>query len=95
MMTIATMINQMNDGIHKVADFLMVDDSVHYISPTDKTIDRTKQIVPISRDRFIDLIESIAGDNFTLMESLYGSGYNSYAVEIGANRYYAWYDNDR
>lgn len=95
MMCLANIVYQMNDGIHSVKDFLMVDDSIHRISPKDKTLDLKKQLVPIPRDTFIDIIEPLAGDDFGLMESLYGTGYNSFAMEPCTNRYYAWYDNDR
>lgn len=95
MMCLANIVYQMNDGIHSVKDFLMVDDSIHRISPKDKTLDLKKQLVPIPRDKFIDIIEPLAGDDFALMESLYGTGYNSFAMEPCTNRYYAWYDNDR
>lgn len=84
----------MNDGIHSNHDFLMVDDTVHYLSPKDKKLDLTRQLLPVQRDSFIDAIDPIAGDNWELMESLYGT-YNSFAMEPGTNRYYAWYDNDR
>ena len=84
----------MDDGIHHVGDFLMVDDSVHYRSPKDRTLDLTRQLLPIPRDKFIDTIDSVAGDDWELMESLYGK-YNSFAMEPGTNRYYAWYDNCR
>lgn len=94
MLTIANMISQMNDGIHSNHDFLMVDDTVHYLSPKDKKLDLTRQLLPVPRDSFMDAIDPIAGDNWELMESLYGK-YNSFAMEPGTNRYYAWYDNDR
>lgn len=84
----------MNDGIHSNHDFLMVDDTVHYLSPKDKKLDLTRQLIPVPRDSFIDAIDLIAGDNWELMESLYGK-YNSFAMEPGTNRYYAWYNNDR
>jgi hypothetical protein len=94
MLTLSNIVYQMNDGIHKAHDFLMVDESVHYISPTDKKLDMMKQLLPIPRNSFIDAIDLIAGDDWDLMESLYGK-YNSFAMEPGTNRYYAWYDNDR
>ena len=94
MLTLANIIYQMNDGIHSNRDFLMVDDTVHYLSPKDKKLDMTRQLLPVPRDSFIDAIDPIAGDNWELMESLYGK-YNSFAMEPGTNRYYAWYDNDR
>lgn len=94
MLTLANIICQMNDGIHSNHDFLMVDDTVHYLSPKDKKLDLTRQLLPVPRDSFIDAIDPIAGDNWELMESLYGK-YNSFAMEPGTNRYYAWYDNDR
>lgn len=94
MLTLANIIYQMNDVIHSNHDFLMVDDTVHYLSPKDKKLDLTKQLLPVPRDSFIDAIDPIAGDNWELMESLYGK-YNSFAMEPGTNRYYAWYDNDR
>lgn len=94
MLTIANMIAQMNDGIHSNHDFLMVDDTVHYLSPKDRKLDLTRQLFPVPRDSFMDAIDPIAGDNWELMESLYGM-YNSFAMEPGTNRYYAWYDNDR
>lgn len=84
----------MNDGIHSAHDFLMVDDKVHYISPKDKKLDLSKKLLPVPRDSFIDAIDHVAGDDWELMESLYGK-YNSFAMEPGTNRYYAWYDNDR
>jgi hypothetical protein len=93
-MQLADIIYSMDDGIHHVRDFLMVDDSVHYISPKDRTLDLTRQLLPIPRDTFIDTIDSVAGDDWELMESLYGK-YNSFAMEPGTNRYYAWYDNCR
>ena len=95
MLTLAHILYQMNDGIHAVKDFLIVDDSIHYVSPKDRTLDLTRQLVPIPRDKFIDIVEPMAGDDFTFMESLYGTSYNSFAMEPGTNRYYAWYDNDR
>lgn len=88
------MLAQMNDGIHTAHDFLMVDDAVHYKDPKDKTLDLNKQLLPVPRNSFIDAIDPIAGDNWEVMESLYGK-YNSFAMEPGTNRYYAWYDNDR
>ncbi len=94
MFTIANMLAQMNDGIHHVSDFLMVDDTVHYISPKNKSLDLTVQLLPIPRDSFIDAIDPIAGDDWEIMESLYGK-YNSFAMEPGTKKYYAWYDNDR
>ena len=84
----------MNDGILSNHDFLMVDYTVHYLSPKDTKLDLTRQLLPVPRDSFIDAIDHIAGDNWELMESLYGK-YNSFAMEPGTNRYYAWYDNDR
>lgn len=84
----------MNDGIHSNHDFLMVDDSVHYLSPKDRKLDLDRQLIPVPRDSFIDAIDPIAGDDWELMESLYGK-YNSFAMEPGSNRYYAWYDNNR
>ena len=94
MLTLANIIYQMNDGIHSNHDFLMVDDTVHYLSPKDKKLDMTRQLLPVPRDSFIDAIDPIAGDNWELMESLYGK-YNSFAMEPGTKRYYALYDNDR
>jgi len=94
MFSLANILYQMNDGIHSVHDFLMVDDSVHRISPRDKTLDISRQLVTIPRNAFMDVIDKVAGDDWGLMESLY-SDYNSFAMEPGTDRYYAWYDNDR
>ena len=94
MLTLANIIYQMNDGIHSNHDFLMVDDAVHYLSPKDRKLNLDRQLIPVPRDRFIDAIDHIAGDDWELMESLYGQ-YNAFAMEPGTNRYYAWYDNNR
>ena len=64
MLTLANIIYQMNDGIHSNHDFLMVDDTVHYLSPKDKKLDLTRQLLPVPRDSFIDAIDPIAGDNW-------------------------------
>ena len=93
MLTLANIIYQMNDGIHSVNDFLVVDDAVHYVSPKDRTLDLARQLMPVPRDSFIEAVEKVT-DDWEVMESLYGK-YNSYAMEPGTSRYYAWYDNDR
>ena len=91
MFTINDMLLQMNDGIHLPKDFILIDDKVHRISPTDKTLDRTRTLIPIPRVGFIEDVQDIVGDDYELMESFYGQ-YNEFAFELGTNRYYAWYD---
>jgi hypothetical protein len=94
MLTIRDILLQMNDGIHHAKDFMRVDTDVHFLSPLDNGINRDTKLMPIPRDKFIDLIDPVAGDRWDVMESLYGK-YNSFAYEPGTNNYYAWYDNGR
>jgi hypothetical protein len=94
MITVGTIISQMNDGIHFVKDFMIVDDMVHYASPADRNLDTARQLLPVPRAAFIDAIDPVAGNDWDVMESLYGK-YNAFAMEPGTNRYYAWYDNCR
>ena len=93
MITLNTALLQMNDGIHHVENFLMVDDEVREVSTKDNNLDLGIQLIGIPRDKFLEIVEQKEPNNFELLESIYR--YNSFAMELAGNRYFAWYNNDR
>lgn len=94
MITLNTALLQMNDGIHHVGTFLMVDSEVKVMSTKDNNLDLGINLVSIPRDKFFDVVESHEPMNDDLLESIYRD-YNSFAMELAGNRYFAWYNNDR